>query len=170
MGAADAQISVRKKDGIVTAKLEFMKDGEAGAEIYSRLESVKIGIDEYGDPITSCVIVPVDNPPPASKKIHVNGQAKIALDQLRNAIVTIGEIPPPSDHILSGIRAVKDGVWRDYCYKALPNDGKQDSKRTAFNRAVRKLRESKIIGIWDGWVWLVNEPDTGQRSDMWRTC
>jgi hypothetical protein len=38
--------------------VEYMKDGATGDTIVSRLEKVEVGIDEDGDPITSCVVVP----------------------------------------------------------------------------------------------------------------
>ena len=59
--AADVQIAVTR-DGAenVVATVELAKDSEAGATIVSRLESVEIGIDPDGDPITTCVVVPTD--------------------------------------------------------------------------------------------------------------
>jgi hypothetical protein len=37
-----------------------MKDGAEGAVIASRLETAELGLDDDGDPITSCVVVPVE--------------------------------------------------------------------------------------------------------------
>ena len=60
-GADDAQIAVeRDQDGKIIAKVEHMKDGEAGGILTSRLERVELGIDDDGDPVMSCVIVPVE--------------------------------------------------------------------------------------------------------------
>ena len=60
-GATDCQISVRKREsGIVTAETELMKDGAAETKITSRLEPLTVGMDSDKEPITSCVIVPVD--------------------------------------------------------------------------------------------------------------
>src|SRR5215831_15318480 len=59
-GADDAQIQVARDDngtGIITTTVEYMKDDEAGATILSRLEPIKIGPDEEGDEMSSCVIV-----------------------------------------------------------------------------------------------------------------
>ncbi len=57
-GACDAQIAVKKdRDGIVTCLVEYMKDGPEGDEICSRLEVMEVGVDEDGDPISSCIIV-----------------------------------------------------------------------------------------------------------------
>lgn len=60
-GAVDAQIAVRMSNsGAVTAEVEHMKDGAPGAKVVSRLEPLDVGLDSDGEPITSCVIVPVD--------------------------------------------------------------------------------------------------------------
>jgi hypothetical protein len=69
MGAIDAQIAVKRDaaDNII-ATVELMKDGPQGEEFASRLEVVEIGIDDDGDKITSCVIVPVDGLQPSRKE------------------------------------------------------------------------------------------------------
>jgi hypothetical protein len=57
-GAADAQLAVKRDaGGNLFVTVEFMKDGEEGDTIASRLEPVDVGIDEDGEPISSCVIV-----------------------------------------------------------------------------------------------------------------
>jgi hypothetical protein len=62
-GAVDAQIAVKRdKSGTIIATVEFMKDGEEGEAIASRLEQVELGLDEDGETITSCVLVPGEVP------------------------------------------------------------------------------------------------------------
>jgi hypothetical protein len=60
-GAVDAQLSV-KRDAAknIFVEVEWMKDGAEGEIIVSKMETVDVGADSDGDPITSCVIVPVD--------------------------------------------------------------------------------------------------------------
>ena len=78
-GAADAQIAVKRDNtGTITVTVEWMKDGLEGAEICSRLESMEVGIDEDGEPITSCVLVPAE-------KRNVAVKTKLT-DRQRNAI------------------------------------------------------------------------------------
>ena len=66
-GACDAQLSVIR-DGAdnVIVTVEEMKDGPNGTVIASRLEQVDVGIDEDGEAITSCVVVPTEVPRPAT--------------------------------------------------------------------------------------------------------
>jgi len=60
-GAADAQLSVeRDANGNIVVEVEYAKDGPQGDAVASRLEVVEVGIDEDGEQITSCVVVPVD--------------------------------------------------------------------------------------------------------------
>jgi hypothetical protein len=60
-GAVDAQLAVRRDAaGNVIVEVEYMKDGPEGDIIANRLEVVEVGTDEDGDPISSCVVVPVE--------------------------------------------------------------------------------------------------------------
>jgi hypothetical protein len=57
-GAADARLAVtRDAAKNILVDVEFMKDGEGGGTIVSALENLEVGIDEDGEPITSCVVV-----------------------------------------------------------------------------------------------------------------
>lgn len=59
--AADAELSVKRDDaGTITSTVELMKDGPEGEQEFSRLQPVEVGIDDDGDPITSCVVVPAE--------------------------------------------------------------------------------------------------------------
>ena len=70
-GAVNAQIAIKKDaSGTILTTVEFIKDGQEGEAIASRLEKVEIGIDEDGAPITSCVVVPAE----VTEASHENGQ------------------------------------------------------------------------------------------------
>ena len=60
-GALDVELAVKRNaaDNII-AILELMKDGQQGEEWASRLTVVKVGTDDDGDEITSCVIEAVE--------------------------------------------------------------------------------------------------------------
>jgi hypothetical protein len=68
-GAADTQIAVRRdKAGNIIATVEYMKDGPEGDEIISRLVPVDdIGVDEDGEPISSCIVEPSTTDPITGK-------------------------------------------------------------------------------------------------------
>ena len=57
-GAADAQLSVDAMRSRTHDSVEWMKDGDSeGDTIASRLEQVEVGVDEDGEPITSCIVM-----------------------------------------------------------------------------------------------------------------
>ena len=93
-GAADAQLAVKRDDeGVIRVKVEWLKDGQEGAEIASGLEKVELGTDSYGDPIVSCVVVADDlmariMAKPTNQIVRpavakLKAKAKLGLDQLQ---------------------------------------------------------------------------------------
>jgi hypothetical protein len=81
-GAVEVQLAVKKSDdGVVAVTLERAKDLEEGAEIFSRLEAVEVGVDPDGDPITSLVVVPAEATitPISGPKMSKNQQTMYSL-------------------------------------------------------------------------------------------
>ena len=157
IGAVDAQISVKRDaaDNIV-ATVELMKDGPQGDEIVSRLEPVEVGTDTDGDPISSCVIVPLEGAAARQKPqgVKLKGAAKIALGALHEAISDCGEVPPASNHIPPGIKAVTIEMWRAYAAKqGITGSDEKDALRKAFHRAHEALVADRHVGVWAPWAW-----------------
>jgi len=104
-GAVDAQLSVKRdaSDAIIV-EVEFMKDGAAGDIIGSRLKQVDVGRDQDGEPITSCVIEPVDVAPIAAGSearltpnqqtmfsiLHAAGNRGLSLEDWNEQARTVG--------------------------------------------------------------------------------
>jgi hypothetical protein len=152
-GADDVQIAIDKdKDDVVRATVEHMKDGPAGAVIASKLESVNLGTDVDGDPITSCIIVPSEAGAAESK---LPKGAALALEVLRKLLASsIDSIPAPKEAQLpADTRVVRQSRWRDHFYNATPQDN-QAAKQKAFRRAHDDLLKDKLIDFWDEYVWL----------------
>jgi hypothetical protein len=151
-GADDAQIAVeRDAKGTITVTVEHMKDGDVSAPMGSRLERVDLGTDDDGDPITSCVIVPVEEGI-AARKPKLPPAAKLALDQLQQLIAEAGETAPASNHVPPNTKVCSAELWREHFYKA--SLGKRDTKKKAFGRAVTRLQELHLIGGWNDKAWL----------------
>jgi hypothetical protein len=152
-GADDVQIGVERDEntGISAAKVDHAKDMEAGATVVFRLEREVLGIDQDGDDITSCVVVEAEA---AAKGPKITGQTKVAFDLLTELITSAGERAPTSNYVPKGIDKVCSAiVWRDMFYKANINDT-PGAKQKAFVRAVLKLQEAKLIGVWSDKAWL----------------
>jgi hypothetical protein len=163
-GADDAQIAViRDKDGDITVTVEHMKDGEASAPMGSKLELVKVGVNDEGDPITSCIIVPaeiVDKKAKAKKQRGLPGGAQLALDLLQKLITKKGEVPPADENIPPDTKVCTVTEWREHFYNAYADDGDKGDKSSrkarekAFLRATLTLQNAKLVGIWSNKAWL----------------
>ena len=155
-GTVVAQVAVcRDANNNIVARVEYMKDGAEGDEIGSRLEVVEVGIDEDGDTITSCVLVPTDPVTTRKTAKGMRGAPLIALEQLRRAINHEGEAAPTSNHIDRTKRVVRLTLWRRYCDEAtIAETDKPDSKLKAFSRACTKLQSLGLVGVWGEWAWL----------------
>jgi hypothetical protein len=97
-GAADAQRAVKRDtaDSIVVS-IEYMKDGRAGDKLVCRLEAVEVGKDSDDEPITSCIVVPVEGAALPTKRAagpKLTKGAKIALAASHEPIGVCGEVPP----------------------------------------------------------------------------
>jgi AAA domain-containing protein len=153
-GAADCELNV--KDGAI--RVAKSREGPDNETFGFRLEVVELGFDEDGDTVTSCVAVPTDVP--KKRPAKVTGAARLALDQLRNTIIEAGE-PLPRVDKMPRARGVKVDLWRQRCKLAQVGEvDKPNTFLTAFRRSASKLQELGIIGVWDGWVWLVDGVDS----------
>ena len=115
IGAVDAQLAVKRDaaENIVVV-VERMKDGVEGETLVSRLEAVDVGTDLDGDPITSCVVVPVDGAavrPETNRKL--SDRQRLALEVLADCAAERGEPPPPTFGLPAGLVTVKVNDWRD---------------------------------------------------------
>lgn len=156
-GADDVQIAVeRNTDGVITATVEHMKDGEPGAPIACRLERIELGENDDGEMITSCVILPVEGPAATQKRGRPLGEKYIgALDALKDCIGDMGRQPPASNHIPASVtKSVTLGDWREYCFKHNLLD-REGSYREEFKRLHVTLKNRGFIGLWDDWIWTV---------------
>lgn len=157
LGAADTQIGV-KQDGArnVITTVEYQKDGPADTQIISRLKVVDVGIDDDGEPITSCIVEPSEtSPEPTRSKVSLTPGARIALDALKKAIAEQGKVPPASNHIPSSVKTVTVDVWRRYAYQMGISTSDQDrAKQLAFKRGTERLLAAHIAAQWGEQCWL----------------
>jgi AAA domain len=154
-GAVDAQLAV-KRDGAdnVVVTVEFMKDGPEGEQIVSRLEQLEVGRDNDGDPVTSCVVIPVEG---AAVRSTINrklsDRQRLALDALTNVAGERGAEPPARYGLPPGLCAIKIDDWRAelFARDVLNQDAK--NPRTEFRRIKDSLKVRELIGERDGLVW-----------------
>jgi hypothetical protein len=151
-GAVDAQIAVKRDvaDNII-ATVERMKDGPEGDIVPSKLESLEVGVDTDGDPITSCVIVPVEGD--VARQVttrKLSDRHRLALD----ALAECNAEPLPTEYGLpTGLAGVRIDAWREELFSRgiLDSDGK--NPRQDFRRIKEALQARKLIGLRDALVW-----------------
>lgn len=156
-GAADAQIAVKRdRAQNILAKLEWMKDGPEGETLTSALEIVDVGIDDDGDPITSCVVIETE----ASERhtyTRLTGHQRRAVDALSNVLIEYGRPAPDATHYPSGATVVPVKTWRDELFMSGVLDRQAPNPRQPFKRLKDALIERGEIGEWDDMIWAVRK-------------
>ena len=159
IAAVDTQIAVSRDavDNIIT-KLELSKDGEIGLTFVSRLKVVEIGIDQDGDPITSCVVEAVEGLVASEAGKRGKKQPKphqAMLRALHRAIDEVGEAGCVEHHPRIGACVVRVDTWRTYAYQAgISPTNTEDSNRMAFNRAHKALVNADLVKAHNEYRWL----------------
>ncbi len=153
--ATDTEIELARNGAAIVATAKKQRDMLSGNEFAYRLVSVTLGQDQDGEPITCATIERVDAPPPQAKQ--PTGQAQIALQAFGDALAAHGEAKRGSI-FPTGRQCVSLDRWRAFCDGASLSSGDSESaNRKAFHDAKRKLQESGVICIADGFAWRVSE-------------
>lgn len=149
--------------GTAIAAVTKQRDLDGGVEFAFKLEQVVVGSDRRGKAITSCVVVSVDDAPRPSR-ITLTPKEKLALDQLRNALIDHGGTRAGQRNIPSSVPVVPLDRWRERLVSADIVDGtNRDTGRRQWNRLKDALQNKGIIRVWEGLVWLAGQP--GQERD-----
>lgn len=136
--AADAEIEIiRHEDGQREIHLSKMKDGEDGVRWGFKLEQVLLGVDEDGDPVTSCVAVEAETPRPVEddkgrKNVQRYGNAErhvLEIIELDYAAETSAPFSVLVDKAAAALPA--------------PEAGKRDQRKYTIQRAIQSLAKRK---------------------------
>ena len=154
LGAADMAFEIKRgESGNRTVRIVKAKDGKDGDEFGFSLDVVDLGQDDDGDQITTCIVIPSDEPPQAGRH-KIGGSAKIALDLLIRAQADAGEVAPIGPHFPRDISVVPVSLWRRYFYEGAGQDrDNPETVRKAFNRSRSTLQNCGRIGTWGDFVW-----------------
>jgi hypothetical protein len=165
-GAADVQISVKKDVAKnIIATVEYAKDMPEGAVIGSRLEVVDLGIDQDGDPLTSCLVVPSVEAEVAAATGETTKETDTvktfraafteAVDSYGETVSVRADGPP--------VRAVEvSKVREEFERRYLTGEGdpkkRKEAAQKAWRRTIKKLPAKFANATWSDkeWMWLVN--------------
>ncbi len=133
--ALDAAVLVNRDDSARSWKVDKAKDGRDGETHYFRLNVVEIGIDEDGDAITSCVVVPEEAPTSPGAK-PLNAIQKLAMESFREACRSNGSVDAGGNFL-----GINREAWRPVFYRLHVEAPSDEARRKAFERVRKELVE-----------------------------
>jgi len=161
--AVDTALLVHGR-GTRTVSITKQRDGREGECCRFNLKSVRIGSDEDGEPVWSCLVDYVggsdrdDRPPPRRRGRESHGREAVVLEALREELALSGGIPPgiPAPRFGNATGAVRqaDVMKRAADGLRTASDIKPDSISKAVRRAVKSLEEAEMIALWGEYMWL----------------
>ncbi|MDR3527398.1 MAG: AAA family ATPase [Rhizomicrobium sp.] len=156
MGAADAQIAVKRESGpIFSTTLDFAKDMADGAILMNRIEPVDLGTDADGDPVSSCVCIAADGEAvKATPARRLSDRNRLALNALTALIARSGEPVPAIFQLPASVQAVRVDAWRDEIYSKGILDPQAKSPREEFKRVRQALQVRHLTAEREGQIWL----------------
>jgi hypothetical protein len=154
-GAADVLIEVLKlEDGSRTATVVFAKDDPDGMRWAFTLDTVELGNDGDGDPITTLIVSEQAAPSAAGEKppkLSSNQQiALAALEKALRASTTVAAVG--EDYKERSVATERN--WRDRFYQDKPGET-PDTKRMAFTRARDDLIAKGRVASQHDFLWIV---------------
>jgi hypothetical protein len=130
-----------------------LKDGEDGLKVGFELQSVQLGIDDDGDPITSCVVGPAQmGSGQTGKRTWLKRAQFDFLRTLETATHQYGGMVPGVE--LPGVD------WDDFkrLFETVCGFGREPGAiRTALTRDGKELMLQGLIGRQDRWLWITPE-------------
>ena len=162
IAALDVELSVKRQDdNSIVVKVERLKDGQEGEEIVSKLESVVVGIDEDGEEITSCVVVPSEGHSARRSSSWPKG-LKLVHEAISEALLRAR-----IDHIVGGdgpiVKAAPVKLAREIHnqrYVSTGDGNRFEAERKAWARNFKQARDNNLIGAahiaGEELIWLIH--------------
>jgi len=136
-----------------TLHLAKLKDGEDGLRLGFELQSVTIGTDDDGDPITSCVVRPAQvGTAQTSKRNRLPKGQHDFIRVLDTAICQWGGVVPGVDAYGVSVEKFKE-LYVSIC--GYERSG--DAIRTAVNRDLKELRLQELVVKKEDWLWITDK-------------
>ena len=151
--STEIELDVDETTGIRFAKATKQRDIATNKEFAFELQTVELGKDEDGDPVTSCHIIPVSDERKAEAKVKISPNEKLLIEcftQLWGE--QIGkENPSGAGWPQGGSRWCIDEDSLKEHYYGKTNTGNQ---RQSYKRARDGLLNKGEMAINDGFLWL----------------
>jgi phage/plasmid primase-like uncharacterized protein len=150
--ALDAAVEVTRDGDRREWSIAKSKDGEDGIAHPFRLAVVELGIDQDGDPLTSCVIEPAERTEDAMRKANLpkGGNQQIVLCALRDLLRDAKQYgmagAPPTRPCIE----LEEAISRTRDRLTVEADRKTERTRSAITGLVNR----GAIVLREGWLWL----------------
>jgi hypothetical protein len=152
--ATDTEIEVISEANGRRAEVRKQRDLAGGDTFNFSLESVELGTNTRGKPVSSCV-VRADTDGQARTKdpaSSLTAQQRRAHEILVNTVTASGQRGIAG--VPDGFSSIPEDLWRQEFYAAAMPGDKQDTKLKAFKRASTELLNKHIVAMMGGRVWL----------------
>ena len=154
--ATDTEIEISRADpqSPSVAVVKKQREMEIEGTWAFNLETVELGTNRRGKPVTSCVVTTLAAPPPKEKPgPKLNEWEKIALTAIQDMIGERGEMGYGN---LPRVKIIAMGLWRDRWYARASIDDPV-TKRVTWARAKQRLINLRIVGFMEEKVWLIQD-------------
>ncbi len=158
--AVDTELRVeRSEDGVITLRATKQRDAELGDALHFRLESVELGIDEDGDPVTSCRLVKAEAPRRDSGP-RLTSNERMVLEAFDNFASDHGRPNPGGTGFPEpgAVIAVDERAFRAHAAENMAAD-KADARRKAVTRAIGGLVEKGVVRQNQAMLWRTDLRD-----------
>lgn len=161
-GAVDTEIEILRdpQSKVATCHARKQRDLELHEDFSFELQTVKLGFNGRNKPITSCVVVPSDNPDCDDSKDNFRQMERTVIEQMHEMMADgrchAGIIPERGMRPVTAIKREELRQWLlRHGFLSLDNRGQIDTaSRSKLSRAMESLRGRKQIGIYEEWVWI----------------
>lgn len=155
------------------ARVAKQSEGEAGTRWKFVLPPIEVGINEFGEPITSCVVVPPSDKegddPVAGKGFSPTTNDSAFLRAVVAALDQFGTAPPPGMALPGSIlKVVKYEHVKKVFRTQNPDDGDDIPKwrerlKQQLRRARERMQHHRIVAVDgdDQLIWLTGRPVAG---------
>lgn len=156
LASLDACMEVSRDGAARSWRVAKSKDGEDGAVHHFRLDTVMLGTDEFGDPISSCVVTPIQHTAADSDgpERPIGGNQRVVFSGLQELLASgsvrlAGPIPA----------CVPDGVpaiLLEDAVQALAAQMTCETKRrtSRVRTAIQGLVNRGVLHVMEGWLWV----------------
>ena len=165
--ALDTVIELKRDEDakITNVTIEKVRDGEAGQKTAFALKIVTLGVDEDGEPITSCVIDPSEA---TTSGKSLTPQQKDAMNILYDQVSRSAERSADvglTTHIPGELPVVRENAWKlEMVAQGVINANHANSEAASFRKIRNSLKRVGIIGFRKPFVWIPNQPNRGEPS------